>query len=70
MKELRLKSEDIHCDSCASSVSKAISKIEGVSSVRVDVASQTVHVEYDPPANGVGIVEAMDDAGFEVAPKD
>lgn len=69
MKELTLKSEDIHCDSCASSVSKALSKVEGVFSVRVDVPSQSVHVEYDSPADEVSILVAMDDAGFEVVPR-
>ena len=69
MKELTLKSEDIHCDSCASSVSKAISQVEGVSFVRVDVPTKTVHIEYDLPADEAHIVDAMDDAGFEVAPR-
>jgi len=68
MKELTLKSNNIHCDSCASSVSKAISKIKGVSSVRVDVPSQSVHIQYDSPADEAGIVWVMDEAGFEVAP--
>ncbi len=67
MSELKLKSEHIHCDGCAASVNRALSAIEGVQEVRVDVPTRTVFVKFDSPADESAIMNAMDEAGFGVA---
>ncbi|MCH8274357.1 MAG: heavy-metal-associated domain-containing protein [Armatimonadetes bacterium] len=63
---LTLKSEDIHCESCVASVTKAVSAVGGVKAVKVDLESKVVEVAYDPPADPSAIESAMDEAGFEV----
>ena len=67
MNTLTITSSDIHCDACAASIRKALSTLEGVQKVDVDIASQTVRIEFAEPAEESRIISAVDDAGFEVA---
>ncbi len=39
---------DISCDHCARTVTEALTPIEGVQRVEVDVPSKKVEVQYDP----------------------
>jgi copper chaperone CopZ len=66
MNTITLTSSDIHCDSCAASIRKAVSAVEGVQSVDVDVTAQIVRVEFAQPADESKIIAAVDEAGFEV----
>lgn len=66
MKTLTLISQDIHCESCANSIQKAVGAVAGVTSVHVDVASQTATITYDDPATEQQVRAAMEDAGFDL----
>ncbi|MFI7003527.1 heavy-metal-associated domain-containing protein [Nocardia sp. NPDC050175] len=55
------------CGHCVSSVQKEIGKIDGVTSVDVDLASGAVTVASAAPIADADIVAAVDEAGYEVA---
>ncbi|MFI9508752.1 heavy-metal-associated domain-containing protein [Nocardia sp. NPDC052566] len=55
------------CGHCVSSVKEEIGKIDGVTSVDVDLASGAVKVESAAPVADADIVAAVDEAGYEVA---
>ncbi len=54
------------CGHCASSVTAEISKIPGVTDVKVDVAAGRVTVASDQPVTDAAVVEAVEEAGYEV----
>ena len=56
------------CDHCAGSVTAEIKKIPGVTNVDVDVATGRVTVEGDQQVTDDAVVEAVEEAGYEVAP--
>lgn len=55
------------CGHCVGSVTKEIGKIDGVTSVDVDLASGLVKVESTAPIADAAVVAAVDEAGYEVA---
>ncbi len=55
------------CGHCVASVQKEIGKIDGVTSVDVDLASGRVQVESATPLTSSDVVAAVDEAGYEVA---
>ncbi|WP_280266545.1 heavy-metal-associated domain-containing protein [Nocardia wallacei] len=55
------------CGHCAGSVQKEIGKIDGVTSVDVDLASGRVQVESTAPVADADVVAAVDEAGYQVA---
>ncbi|MBF6166659.1 heavy-metal-associated domain-containing protein [Streptomyces gardneri] len=55
------------CGHCVSSVKTEIGKIDGVTSVDVDLASGAVRVDSTAPIAAADIVAAVDEAGYEVA---
>ena len=70
MKSITLKSADIHCDACANSIQNTVGKLIGIENIAVDVAAQTVTVDFDSPVTEAQIKEAMADAGFDVIEED
>jgi copper chaperone CopZ len=66
MKQITLKSADIHCDSCANSIRNSVGRVNGVSAVEVDITSQTATITYGEPATETQIRETMEDAGFDI----
>jgi len=38
---------DISCEHCEHTITQVLSPVEGVSSVRVDIPTKQVHVDYD-----------------------
>ena len=44
---------DISCEHCERAVTQALTPVEGVQSVRVDIPSKQVRVEYDADTVGV-----------------
>jgi copper chaperone len=56
------------CGHCAGSVTAEITKIPGVTGVQVDVATGRVSVESDQPVAVDAVVEAVEEAGYEVVP--
>ncbi|MFG1791955.1 heavy-metal-associated domain-containing protein [Nocardia sp. NPDC049149] len=55
------------CGHCVSSVKTEIGKIDGVTSVDVDLASGAVRVDSTAPITDSAIAAAVDEAGYEVA---
>ncbi|MGC4942255.1 heavy-metal-associated domain-containing protein [Kribbella sp. DT2] len=55
------------CSGCASSVSTSIGKLDGVTSVDVDVTTGTVAVHTSTPLTDDQIRTAVEDAGYTMA---
>jgi copper ion binding protein len=55
------------CGHCASSVREEIAAIPGVSAVDVDLASGTVTIDSDTPIEAAAILNAVEDAGYQLA---
>ena len=58
---------DIVCDGCANAIKKALSTLEGVTGVSVDVNAKTVSVTHEPTVQRETITGKLDRAGFPVA---
>jgi copper chaperone len=54
------------CGHCVSAVSSEISRLDGVTGVRVDLADGTVAVTSEQPLSDAAVVAAVDEAGYEV----
>ena len=64
-KQIRLGIEGMHCASCANRVENGISKVDGVSSVCVDLASSQATIQYEPSLLKLyEIVAAVTEAGY------
>ncbi|MEV0245004.1 copper ion binding protein [Nocardia sp. NPDC050712] len=55
------------CEHCVGAVKSEIGKIDGVTSVDVDLATGAVRVESGNPVTDAEIAAAVDEAGYEVA---
>ncbi|WP_328388318.1 copper ion binding protein [Nocardia sp. NBC_00416] len=55
------------CGHCVQAVQTEIGKIDGVTSVEVDLASGRVAVEGTGPIAAADIAAAVDEAGYEIA---
>ncbi|MEV0709665.1 heavy-metal-associated domain-containing protein [Nocardia aurea] len=55
------------CGHCVSSVKTEIGRIDGVTSVDVDLATGAVRVDSTEPVTDAVIAAAVDEAGYEVA---
>ena len=58
------KVQDMTCGGCASSVRKAVSQLQGVSSVSADPQTKDVVVEAAPEVTREAVVAAIQDAGY------
>ncbi len=61
---LRLKVEGMSCGHCKMAVEKAVSGVEGVSGVDVDLANKQVTVSGH--FNKDSVVKAIEDVGYDV----
>jgi copper chaperone len=58
----------ISCESCQRAVEGVVGKVNGVQTVKVDIPTKSVHIEYDPQKVTIAkIEEVMDDTGYTVA---
>ena len=58
--------EGMSCSHCVNAVTKAVTALEGVSGVKVDLAEKTVMVDYDAhEATLEKIKEAIEDEGYD-----
>ena len=57
----------MRCQHCVASVTKALNEIDGVSSVKVDLTSNTATYEEDKPVDEETVKKAISAIGFEVA---
>jgi copper chaperone len=60
-------SPDIVCDGCANAIKNAVGRLEGVESVKVDVAGKEVRVDHTTAISRGDIEKALDGAGFPVS---
>jgi copper chaperone len=68
MESITLVAPDISCEHCQHAIESAVSKMDGVQTVNVDIPTKTVHVEYNPQQVMLAkIEEVMDDVGYTVA---
>ena len=68
MSTLTYNVPDISCNHCKMAVEKAVSALDGVKQVDVDVAEKAVTVDFDDASVTLDAIEtAMADEGYEVA---
>ena len=56
------------CGHCVSSVTEELTKIDGVRAVDIDLATGGVTVTSEGPVDEGQVREAVDEAGYEIAP--
>jgi copper ion binding protein len=58
---------DISCEHCQHAIEGAVGSVEGVSSVKVDIPTKSIHLMYDPQKVSLEkIEEVLDDTGYTV----
>ena len=68
MESTTLVAPDISCEHCQHAIEGAVGKLAGVNSVKVDIPSKTVDINYDPEkVTLTKIEEVLDDVGYTVA---
>ncbi len=56
---------DISCDHCAHAITSALSALDGVASVKVDVDEQRVDIEFDEQAASPDQIDAaLEEEGY------
>jgi copper ion binding protein len=55
------------CAHCVNAVSEELGRLDGVSDVRVDLATGAVTVTSDGPLDAEAVRAAVDEAGYAVA---
>ncbi|MEJ2690172.1 MAG: cation transporter [Deltaproteobacteria bacterium] len=55
------------CQHCVASVTKALNEIDGITGVKVDLASKTVTYEEEKPVDFEIVKKAISAIGFEVS---
>ena len=67
MKKITLNVEGMSCSHCVNAVTKAVTALDGVSEVKVDLAEKTVTVDYTADEVSLeSIKEAIEDEGYDV----
>jgi P-type Cu+ transporter len=67
-KKLSAPVEGMTCASCVARVEKAISKVEGIKNVAVNLATEKATFEYDPSSTDLKkITELVEDAGYKIS---
>lgn len=67
MQSIQFNIEGMTCQGCVNSVQQALSAVEGVQSVAVDLAQKTATVDCaDDTVQRQQLVQAIEDAGFDV----
>ena len=54
------------CGHCVAAVTEEVAKVDGVTSVDVDLATGAVRVESSTPVDPAAVAAAVDEAGYEV----
>lgn len=68
MSSTRLALRGLRCAACVNSIETALSKVEGVESVSVNLADRSADIQG--PSNTQNLVKAVSDAGFHATPMD
>ena len=61
---------EIHCDHCRAAIEGALSPIDGVEGIDVDLEQRVVRVEHDDELQLGAVVEAIEDQGYDVPNRD
>jgi len=61
-----VKVKGMSCNHCVMAVTKALSEVEGLHNVRVDLEQGSASFESNEPVDMRKIVEQIEKAGFEV----
>ncbi|MEC0668379.1 copper chaperone CopZ [Priestia flexa] len=68
MEQTVLSVQGMSCGHCVKAVEGALSELSGVKSVKVNLESATVEVEYDESKVSLETIkESIDDQGYDVA---
>ncbi|MDR2147181.1 MAG: heavy-metal-associated domain-containing protein [Tannerella sp.] len=63
----KLKIGGMGCAACAQRIEKAVAKLEGITSVSVNLAAETADVTYDPQKVSLpDIGKTIEKAGYEM----
>ncbi|KYH38687.1 MAG: ATPase [Candidatus Bathyarchaeota archaeon B26-1] len=66
-REINLRIGGMHCAACAATIEKALKRLEGVKSARVNFAAEIARIEYDPSVISIlDLRRAVQDAGYKV----
>lgn len=66
-KAIEIKISGMACAGCSGAVEKALSRLDGVSSSKVDLAKKTAYVNYNPEKISIdGLKKAVEAAGYRV----
>ncbi|MGN7385943.1 copper chaperone CopZ [Sporosarcina sp. SAFN-015] len=66
MKEV-LKVEGMSCGHCVNSIESSVGELNGVSAVKVDLATKEVTVEFENGVTLEQIKETIEDQGYDIA---
>jgi copper chaperone len=59
---------DISCEHCQHAIEGAVGQLDGVSQVKVDIPTKTVHIDYNTEIVTLAkIEEVLDETGYTVA---
>ncbi|MGL4484339.1 MAG: copper ion binding protein [Anaerovoracaceae bacterium] len=61
-----LKVEGMSCSHCEAAVKNAVSEINGVKEVIVNLAEKTVSVDHNETAQKAEIIDAIEEQGYDV----
>ena len=68
MESTTLVAPDISCEHCQHAIEGAVGQLDGVSQVKVDIPTKTVHIDYNPEIVTLAkIEEVLDETGYTVA---
>jgi copper chaperone len=68
MESTTLLAPDISCEHCQHAIEGAVGQLDGVSQVKVDIPTKTVHIDYNPEIVTLAkIEEVLDETGYTVA---
>jgi copper chaperone len=68
MERVELNVEGMTCGGCVNSIQNALNGRDGVANATANLDAKLVTIEFDPAVvQRAGLVEAIEDAGFDVA---
>jgi copper chaperone len=67
MENITLKVNGMSCGHCVNSIEGTVGELQGINSVKVNLAEGTVDVEFNPAEVSLSkIKETIDDQGYDV----
>lgn len=68
MVKTSIKVAGMTCQHCVNSVTEEVTRIDGVSSVTIDLTTGTVDIESAGELSSAELASAVEEAGYEVVP--